>query len=188
MHLSICINSIVLCPERFDGPTNLSHKLIYQITYEYPFHSIPHHEQHLRGVRVISTAERTPDKPIGICIYNQLHRAVRAPSQEEQPERDEEPMPPVRSLLDDAARAPLAVVVYPEPGGQYDGQGREADRARERKEVVEDGDGAGEHEGQGREPEGDAEPGAPVHRRVGLQVLGVAQEAHEDVLRRDVDV
>ena len=55
-------------------------------------------------------------------------------------------MQPVGDLLERAALHPGLVVVDPQPAGERDGDGGEADAACEGQEVVEDWDGFGEDE------------------------------------------
>lgn len=81
----------------------------------------------------------------------------------------------------------MPVVVDPQVGGEPEREWRKGEAARQREEVVEDGNTGCEEEGHDRHTERARQPDEPVYKRVGLEVLGVAQDADEDVLGRHVD-
>lgn len=138
--------------------------------------------------RIIRTAKSRPNNPTIIRRNNHLDNRIRAPNTRKRPNQDKKAMCIVNQLLEHAARPVLGMVVQPQPARQHDGERREADGAGERDQEGEDGDGLGEHKGHGAEADGAAQPGAPMHERVLLQVCAVAEDAHEAVLCGDVQV
>ena len=152
---------------------------------------------------------RLTDQPRSISLNDQLHDAIRPSHANEHAQRDQRNVQPVGDLLERAALHPGLVVVDPQPAGERDGDGGEADAACEGQEVVEDWDGFGEDELLGvsgwtwprvkgwwkgcayrdtSQTERQPQPRSPVHKRVLLQVMRIAQKAHEAVLSRDVEV
>ena len=76
----------------------------------------------------------------------------------------------------------------PEPTRKTDSYRRETNRAGQSDEVIEDWDRLGENKRQRGEPECARQPCTPVDERVGLEMPRVAEDAHKDVLGRDVEV
>lgn len=81
-------------------------------------------------------------------------------------------------------------MVHPQPedAGQPEAEPARKRRGDEAQEVVEHGDGLGHDHADGPGGEGDEEPGGGRHLGPPDGVLGVAQDAVEDVLRRDAGV
>lgn len=81
---------------------------------------------------------------------------------------------------------PLPVVVEPHADLGDDGDGGAEESADEADEGAEDGDGGADDVRGNDAAGGAAEPGEPVGPGVGREVLGAAEDAHEDVLGGDV--
>lgn len=76
----------------------------------------------------------------------------------------------------------------PQPPGQGESDRSKAKRPRQRQQIVEDRNRLSQDKRNRSQSTRATEPSAPVHPCVGLQVLGIPQNPHENILGADVQV
>ena len=82
----------------------------------------------------------------------------------------------------------LTVVIEPQIRGEHDGERCEAHCAGDGGHPAVDGDALGEEECHGcQDPDG-AQPNGPVDEGVRLEMLRVAENAHEDIFGADMKI
>jgi hypothetical protein len=142
----------------------------------------------LRRIRVISTRKSTPNLSRLIRLLNLHHNTISTSHHDKNAQRDKQRMHPKHNFLSKMTLAIIHMIMHPQPSRQRNRQRSKANTSGEGKQIFKDRNCFSEDKGDDAEAKCAGEPGYPVDEGVGLEVVRVAEEAHEDVFGGDVEV
>ena len=171
------------CLCRLRNATNTPKRRLYRSCFAQRQRSPKSH-----GIRVVFARPPARAARLLVRVNHADDGAVRSRNHQERAGDDDKDakahheLPPERPLL--LALAP--VVVQPHAAHRLEAQKRAEEGADEGDEAVEDGDGARDEVGDEGGAKRAAQPDRPVDDAVGRQVDGSAEDAHKDVLGRQL--
>jgi hypothetical protein len=142
----------------------------------------------LRRIRVISTRKSTPNLSRLIRLLNLHNHTISTSNHDKNSKRDKQSMHPKHNFLPKMTLTIIHMIMHPQPSRQRNRQRSKANTSGEGKQIFENRHCFSEDKGNDAQAESAGEPGYPVDEGVGLEVLGVAEQAHEDVFGGDVEV